>query len=107
MSVVATYEGQQVHSNLIDALVDQEIKRQNAEREREHAAEMKTVEVQRDMMRRGYAGYWALKIWKARRKYGRNPKPTRFSRALWGAVGLIVLEVDGWYRWMSAWNRSA
>lgn len=105
--MIRTYDGQCVHNSFIDALVAQEIKRQNAEREREHAAEMKTVEVQRDMMRRGYAGYWEHEIRKARRKYGRNPKPSRFSRALWGAVGLIVLEVDGWYRWLSAWNRSA
>lgn len=85
---------------MIDALVAQEIQRQNAETARSHAAEVRAAGQDGIMMRPAYSRYWAREIRRARRKYGHNPEPSRLARALLGAYGLIVLEVIEWWRMM-------
>ncbi len=105
--MIRAYEGQSVHNSIIDALVAQEIKRQNAAREREHAEALRRASEPGVMMRPAYEAYWALLIWRARRKYGRNPRYSKAARLLMGLYGLVILEIAETWRWLEAWNRSA
>ena len=105
--MLTAYEGQRIKSQMIDQIVGQEIKRQNAELAERHRAEVRAVERDRDMMRQAYTGYWARKIRAARRKYGHNPNPPRWARALLGVYGLIILEVGETWKYLERWNRSA
>ena len=100
--MITSYDGQRAHNQMIDALVRQEILRQNAETERRHAAEVLAAGEAGAMMRPAYSRYWSREIRRARRKYGHNPAPSRLSRALLGAYGLMVLEVSEWWRWLSS-----
>ena len=34
-----------------------------------------------------------------------TPRHGRLYGAVWGLIGGLVLAVDGWYRYFSAWNR--
>lgn len=43
---------------------------------------------------------------KARGDYGYTRPRGRLYGAVWGLIGALVLAVDGWYRYFSAWNRS-
>lgn len=90
-NMIAAHEGQQVHNSLIDALVAQEIRRQNDARVAEALAGKKQAEDDAQLMRRAYIEFWTERIMDAHELYSRNPEPGRAARALLGAVGLVVL----------------
>lgn len=50
---------------------------------------------------------WAAMIEQARYDYGQDREHGRLYNAIWGIIGTVVLAVDGWYAYMSAWNRGA
>lgn len=85
--MIAAYETQRVHSSLIDALVAQEIKRQNAAREAAEAEKRKRIAADRKRIKRI----------RRLRYYGHNPRPPLPIRWLLGTYGLIVLAIAEGY----------
>lgn len=90
-NLIAAHEGQEIHSSWIDAIVAQEIRRQNDARVAEAQAARKQAEDDAQLMRRAYSEFWNERIADANELYSRNPEPGRTARALLGAFGLVVL----------------
>ena len=91
MSMIAAHEGQAVHNSLIDAIVAQEIRRQNNAELAEALAAGKRAKDESELMRRAYREYWQEKIDDANDMYEWNPAHGRAFRALAGAAGVVVL----------------
>ena len=101
--MIKTYEGQQVHSSLIDALVSQEIRRQQNAQLAEVLAAGRRAQDENALMRRVYNEYWRERIEDAEALYNQNPSPGRIARALGGLYGLaIYLIAKEWRRLMAA-----
>lgn len=49
---------------------------------------------------------WAAMVTKAQYDYGQGRTHGRLYGAVWGLIGGLVLAVDGWYKYLSEWNRS-
>lgn len=90
-NIIAAHEGQSVHNSLIDAIVAQEIRRQNDARVAEAVAARRRAETESQLMRAAYTAHWREKIDDAAEMYEWNPSPCRAARALMGGVGLVVL----------------
>ena len=89
--MIVTYEGQEVHSSLIDAIVAQEIRRQNNIELAEALAAKKQAEDKSELMRRAYQELWQEKIDDANEKYQWNPDHGSAYRLMAGAAALVVL----------------
>ena len=50
---------------------------------------------------------WATMAARAQRDYGQGPPTKPITGAIMGLIGAIVLAVDGWARYLQAWNREA
>ena len=92
--MIKSYEGQRVHNSLIDALVEQEVRRQAAIGEAERAAAVEKMQMQNIMMRNTSRKYWRAKIRQADRDYGHDRRPGPVARALWAVYGLFVLLIS-------------
>ena len=102
-TMIAAHEGQTVHNSLIDAIVAQEIRRQNDARLAEALAGKKEAEDEVELMKRAYREYWQGKIIDARDQYARNPDPGPAARAAAGIAGLVIyVAASGWARLMAS-----
>jgi hypothetical protein len=97
-NIIAAHEGQTVHNSLIDAIVAQEIRRQNDARLAEALAGKKEAEDEVQLMKRAYREYWQGKIIDARDQYARNPDPGPAARAALVAWALVALGFDALFR---------
>lgn len=104
--MIAAHEGQTVHNSMIDALVAQEIRRQNDARLAKALAARKRAEDQSELMRAAYLAYWQEKIDDAVALYSWNPAPGPAARLLLGLWALVWWIIGREYRRLSAWNRS-
>ena len=101
--MIKAYESQSVHNSLVDALVEQEIRRQNALAAVQRSAEMEAAKRDNTMMRIANRRYWSGQIARAEEDYGYNPDPPAAVRLLEGWAGLALLTVAGqWRRLMEA-----
>ena len=101
--MIKAYEGQRVHNSLVDALVAQEIERQQSAQLAEALAAGKRAQDENALMRKAYNEYWRERIEDADALYSRNPRPGRIRRALAGAYGLVVYVIaEEWRRLMAA-----
>ena len=101
--IIAAHEGQEVHNSLIDALVAQEIRRQNDARVAEALAAKQRAEDEAALMRRAYSEYWTGKIDDSAALYSRNPRPGRLATAAlvaWALVALVI--ATGWHMLMAS-----
>lgn len=93
--MIKTYEGQQVHNSLIDALVEQEIGRRESMLLEEARAALTAAEKDRDLMQLVYNAYWLDEITDARLAYSENRQPGPVARVALIALAYIAL---GWER---------
>lgn len=63
--------------------------------------------VRRVAMMRHTPQEWATMAARAQYDYGQDPPTNAVTGAILGLIGAIVLAVDGWYKYLSAWNREA
>lgn len=63
--------------------------------------------VRRVAMMRHTPQEWATMVARAQYDYGQDKPVKPLTGAILGVIGAIVLAVDGWYRYFSAWNRRA
>lgn len=89
--MITAYDTQKVTSALISGIVAQEMKRQDAERQAERAAEMDRLRAELGVRRDRDSRYYAARIAEAEAMYGKNPEMGRLHRAVLGLVGMAVL----------------
>ena len=89
--LIASHEGQEIHSTLIDALVAQEIRRQNNEQLAAALAGKKEAEDEAELMRKAYREYWQEKIDDANEMYQWNPTHSCAFRTLLVGWALVAL----------------
>lgn len=101
--MIAAHEGQEIHSSWIDAIVAQEIQRQNDARVAEAQAARKAAEDDAQLMRRAYSKFWTERIADANVRYSHNPAHGRAAMVMAGVIGLVVLVIaTGWRTLMRA-----
>lgn len=89
--LIAAHEGQEVHNNLIDALVAQEIRRQKDVQLAEALEAKKKAEDEAELMRRAYSEYWQGQIDDSDVLYSRNHKPGKVATVALVTWALVAM----------------
>lgn len=89
--MIKAYEGQTVHNAMIDAIVRQEMERQNNARVAELEAENARLRDELALRRQKDAAVYTRFIRDAARDYPEPRRGTRLGDVLWALVGYVVL----------------
>lgn len=89
--MVKSYDGQRVHSAMIDAIVAQEMQRQTDARVKELEAEVERLEAELAMRKQRDGRMFSRFVEAVERDYPAPGRGTAIGRAFWALVGWLVL----------------
>lgn len=90
-TVISAYPGQKVHNAMIDALVKQEINRQNCARIEELEAEVARLKEELELRRQKDKYVYSRFVEDAERNYADQDKGSLLNRIIWALLGYGIL----------------
>ena len=91
MDVIKAYDGQRVHSAMIDAIVAQEMQRQTDARVKELEAEVARLEAELEIRKQRDGRMFSRFIADAERDYPEPGRGTLVGKVGWALLGWLVL----------------